>query len=305
MESGRLKETLEGTGIGLVTGLVLGLVDADWIRMTIVIALIAYVGRDAGKHALRSGITGLCATLALFAGLYIHGNQLFKETPQMAVEKWMQAGFTPSEARQLYLKSIYTDTTRRNNHLRVKRIENSDTSSTDKGYAFFDDSLTKEVDSIKAILAGLLNGDNPISQGKALSGIVGLNLFSSKQTSLLCEQLDPGLFEDSAAYLDNFNNLGIKELREISVLPSENEISARYELASLLHRLICTLESDSLSPWPTLTDPITYGNNLQKLHSVYLNQERKVFPLLSTWIGTHASDPLDAFRSINAFIRRH
>ncbi len=105
-----MKEKLAGAGIGLLGGLIIGITDSEWIRLIIVFALIALTGKslkETLQHAeVSPGHTflGIAAFLAVLIGLYINGQELFKQSPAETVDKWVKAGFSPREARVMYLK---------------------------------------------------------------------------------------------------------------------------------------------------------------------------------------------------------
>jgi len=105
-----MKEKLAGAGIGLLGGLIIGITDSEWIRLIIVFALIALTGKslkETLQHAeVSPGQTfvGIAAFLAVLIGLYINGQELFKQSPSETVDKWVKAGFSPREARAMYLK---------------------------------------------------------------------------------------------------------------------------------------------------------------------------------------------------------
>lgn len=103
---------LEGIGLGLLVGLVIGLSDADWIRLLLVIVLIAFTGKSM-KNALlnsetdqRFSFTGISAFFAVVLGLYISGQQYFRQSPSEIVTTLIQAGYTPSQAREIYVKRL-------------------------------------------------------------------------------------------------------------------------------------------------------------------------------------------------------
>jgi hypothetical protein len=107
------KESLEGAGIGLLGGIVIGISEADWFRVTIALALIAYTGKNmigikqaSSGHSNSTTFTGIAAFIALFLGLYINGQQLFRKTPKTAISEWIDAGYSPSQAQALYLKQL-------------------------------------------------------------------------------------------------------------------------------------------------------------------------------------------------------
>jgi hypothetical protein len=108
-----IKESLEGAGIGLLAGLVIGISDADWIRLAIVFALFAHAGKDLLRNkpvsvinSYKTSFTGIASFLAVIIGLYINGQKIFRESPKEAVSEWINAGFSPAQARVLYLKQM-------------------------------------------------------------------------------------------------------------------------------------------------------------------------------------------------------
>lgn len=109
----KLKESLEGAGIGMLGGLVIGLSDADWLRLAIALALFAYAGStkknlipETATDSFRKTFTGIAAFVAVFAGLYLNGHQIFEKTPGEAVSSLTEAGYTPSQAREIYKEQI-------------------------------------------------------------------------------------------------------------------------------------------------------------------------------------------------------
>jgi hypothetical protein len=111
-----LNDSLEGAGIGLLAGLVIGISDSDWIRLAIVFALFAYAGKDLLRNkkdstdsSYKTTFTGIASFLAVIIGLYINGQRLFRESPKEAVSEWINAGYSPEQARVLYLKKIEKD----------------------------------------------------------------------------------------------------------------------------------------------------------------------------------------------------
>ena len=108
-----LKNSLEGAGIGLLGGLVIGITDAEWLRVAIVFALITYAGKgflgnkiSTAGNSYKTTFTGIAAFLAVIIGLYTNGQQLFRESPKEAVYEWIKAGYSPEQARVLYLKQF-------------------------------------------------------------------------------------------------------------------------------------------------------------------------------------------------------
>lgn len=105
-----MKENLAGAGIGLLGGLIIGITDSEWIRLIIVFALIALTGKSLkdiiqnAEVSSKQSFVGIAAFLAVLIGLYINGQQLFKQSPSETVDKWVKAGFSPPEARVMYLK---------------------------------------------------------------------------------------------------------------------------------------------------------------------------------------------------------
>lgn len=106
-----LKHIIEGTGIGLLGGLLIGITESDWIRLLIAIALFASTGISLKGAILKKDIspgqsfTGIAAFVAVLVGLYFNGQQTFKLSPSDAVSKWEKAGFSPEQARAMYLKN--------------------------------------------------------------------------------------------------------------------------------------------------------------------------------------------------------
>jgi hypothetical protein len=116
-----LKDSIEGAGIGLLGGLVIGISDADWLRLAIVFALIAYTGKDlfgsktgSAGNSYKITFTGMASFLAVMIGLYINGQQLFRDSPKEAVAEWINAGYSPVQARVLYLKQMKKDVENKN-----------------------------------------------------------------------------------------------------------------------------------------------------------------------------------------------
>ncbi|MHC1776684.1 MAG: hypothetical protein AB9834_14870 [Lentimicrobium sp.] len=106
-----MKQISEGAGIGLLGGLLIGITDSDWIRLIIALALIAFTGKSLketilkAEPSLRQSATGIAAFVAVLVGLYINGQKTFDQLPSQAVDKWVKAGFSPEEARAIYLKT--------------------------------------------------------------------------------------------------------------------------------------------------------------------------------------------------------
>ncbi len=105
-----LKQLFEGAGIGLLGGLLIGITDSDWIRLVIVLALFALTTKTLKDFILKAethtgqSFTGIAAFLAVLVGLYFNGHQTFVQSPSDAINKFRHAGFSPEEARALYLK---------------------------------------------------------------------------------------------------------------------------------------------------------------------------------------------------------
>ncbi|MBK7029090.1 MAG: hypothetical protein IPH45_07700 [Bacteroidales bacterium] len=305
-----LKDSLEGLGIGIIAGLVIGLTDNDWIRMTLAIALITYAGRALGNYtqnlpgpSYRIAFMGIFASIAVLAGLYIQGQHLFRETPLKSIEKWVKAGYTPIQARQLYLESLQPDAHQRETAANTfqKSVPIQPDSTGLANISILKDSLLGQIDTLKSLLSHILAGEKPES---SLVSTVASNLFSSRSSEPLCETLDPGLNEDTLSYISSFQTSGFTELESIQILHPSKGSEELYELATLFWRLICTLESDARTPWAELTDPARYGDDAVKLHEAYQGQERKVFGLLSAWLSKHASNQLEGFRAIHALISK-
>lgn len=109
--SQKLKQLFEGAGIGLLGGLLIGITGSDWIRLIIALALFAFTGNSLketftkAEPSLRQSATGVAAFLAVLVGLYINGQNTFDQLPSESVDKWVKAGFSPEEARAMYLKN--------------------------------------------------------------------------------------------------------------------------------------------------------------------------------------------------------
>lgn len=105
-----IRQILEGTGIGLLGGLLIGIADSDWIRLLIALVLFALTGKSLRDSLLKADTSpvqsyaGIAAFFAVLVGLYINGQETFRQLPANVVEKWVNAGFTPEEARAMYLK---------------------------------------------------------------------------------------------------------------------------------------------------------------------------------------------------------
>ena len=105
-----LKQLFEGAGIGLLAGLLIGITDSDWIRLVILLALFALASKSLKGFILKAetptgqSFTGIAAFLAVMVGLYFNGHQTFRQSPAEAINKFRNAGFSPEEARALYLK---------------------------------------------------------------------------------------------------------------------------------------------------------------------------------------------------------
>ncbi|MFH1119034.1 MAG: hypothetical protein V1775_04370 [Bacteroidota bacterium] len=99
-----------GAGIGLLGGLLIGITDSDWIRLLIALALMALSGNSLKGSILKADITlsqsftGVAAFVAILAGLYINGQEIFKQSPSDAIDKWVKAGYSPEESQGLYLR---------------------------------------------------------------------------------------------------------------------------------------------------------------------------------------------------------
>ncbi|KAF0198473.1 MAG: hypothetical protein FD166_1114 [Bacteroidetes bacterium] len=112
------RELTAGAGIGLLGGLVIGITDYDWIRLAIALTLIAYSGGlkkqlvNVETNHLNRTLTGFTAFLAVLAGLYLNKQQVFEQSPREAVNALTEAGYSPSEAREFYLKQVLLEKAR-------------------------------------------------------------------------------------------------------------------------------------------------------------------------------------------------
>jgi hypothetical protein len=110
-----IREILEGAGIGLLGGLIIGISDHDWMRLTLALGLIAYTGgvrRNLTNPEInhrRYTFTGFAAFLAVLAGLYLNRQQVFDQSPVEAVNALIEAGYDPAEARLYYVRQVLTE----------------------------------------------------------------------------------------------------------------------------------------------------------------------------------------------------
>jgi hypothetical protein len=308
---GSLKESLEGAGIGLLGGLVIGISDADWLRLAISLALLTYAGIALKKNgsssadSFRIATMGLTAFLAIFLGLYVNGHLLFEKTPKDAIARWINAGYSPAEARELYLKQMDFN------------MQKAALSSSEGRMAFQalmarngsdsltsgSDSIVSRFDSLQALLTRFLGGVS--IDGNSSSSINPLKyLFSSRLTANLCDQLDLYQFPDTASCFEAFQNTGIEELKTLILADSTLGTVNRYELARLLWKMSCTIESDTITKWANLTDPLKQNNNTGKIQHVYQSMEDPVFSQISEWIRLKSKDQIAYYTMIHAFIRR-
>lgn len=307
-----LRASLEGAGIGFFGGLVIGISEADWLRFAIAIALITYAGKALQKNesnqaavSYRLAFTGLASFLAILIGLYVNGFQVLKQTPKDAVTLWVNAGFTPAQAREIYLKQTNLKLQQINKNDRPAKAmisqitdpENLDLSSGSK------DSLSIRVDSLQALLNLLL------TDGSSSTGIAGdgssleSNLFSSNETQNLCSQLDPDMYPDTLNYFEAIRNTGIAELEVLIFDDPIQKQSNRYKLAGLIWLMACTIESVSQTNWADITDPANAGNDPGKMHELYKAQENQLFTMLSEWIASYSDKPEVYFNQIHILIK--
>jgi hypothetical protein len=308
-----LKESLEGAGIGLLGGFVIGIIEADWIRMIIALALIGYAGKvltgrneTSVRDSYRLAFTGVAAFLAIFAGLYINGLKLFKQTPKEIISSWVNAGYNPSQARELVLKQINlelqnnTAASQPEQTIVQKFTDPSGTGSLSHG----SDSIMNRIDSLQSMVNKLMSGGSTIAEGKSMLNTVASNLFSSREQQDLCQKLDPDAFPDTAGYFTAIKNEGIDELNALVITDTAPGFPERYQLARLAWRLICTIENDTLIHWAEITDPKSQGYDPEKMHQVYDSQAKPVFGKLSEWSRTNSKNQVNFFIKINALIRR-
>ncbi|PKP01740.1 MAG: hypothetical protein CVU14_04655, partial [Bacteroidetes bacterium HGW-Bacteroidetes-9] len=261
-----LRASLEGAGIGFFGGLVIGISEADWLRFAIAIALITYAGKALQKNesnhqaagSYRLAFTGLASFLAILIGFYITGFQVLNQTPKDAVTMWVNAGFTPAQAREIYLKQTNLKLQQINKNDRpakeiISRMinpENSDFISGNK------DSLSIRVDSLQALLNLLLADGSTSLEIAGNESSLESNLFSSNETQNLCAQLDPDLYPDTLSYFEAIRNTGIAELEALIFDDPGQKQKSRHKLAGLIWLLACTIESDTQTNWAEITDPV-------------------------------------------------
>ena len=307
-----LRASLEGAGIGFFGGLVIGISEADWLRFAIAIALITYAGKALQKNeskqaagSYRLAFTGLASFLAILIGLYVTGFQVLNQTPKDAVTLWVNAGFTPAQAREIYLKQTNLKLQQIHQNDRpakaiISQITNSENSDLLSGSK---DSLSIRVDSLQALLNLLL------TDGSSSTGIPGdgssleSNLFSSYETQNLCSQLDPDMYPDTLSYFEAIRNTGIAEL-EVLIFDDPAQMQKnRHKLAGLIWLLACTIESDTQTNWSKITDPAKVGNDPGKMHGIYNTQENQLFNKLSEWIASNTDKPEVYFKQIHTLIK--
>lgn len=307
-----LRASLEGAGIGFFGGLVIGISEADWLRFAIAIALITYAGKALQKNesnhqaagSYRLAFTGLASFLAILIGFYITGFQVLNQTPKDAVTMWVNAGFTPAQAREIYLKQTNLKLQQINKNdrpakeiiSRMMNPENSDFISGNK------DSLSIRVDSLQALLNLLLaDGSTSLETADNESSLES-NLFSSNETQNLCAQLDPDLYPDTLSYFEAIRNTGIAELEALIFDDPGQKQKNRHKLAGLIWLLACTIESDTQTNWAEITDPVNAGNEPGKMHEIYNAQENQLFNKLSEWITSNTDKPEVYFNLIHTLI---
>ena len=308
-----LRASLEGAGIGFFGGLVIGISEADWLRFAIAIALITYAGKALQKNesnhqaagSYRLAFTGLASFLAILIGLYITGFQVLNQTPKDAVTMWVNAGFTPAQAREIYLKQTNLKLQQINKNDRpakeiISRMinpENSDFISGNK------DSLSIRVDSLQALLNLLLADGSTSLEIAGNESSLESNLFSSNETQNLCAQLDPDFYPDTLSYFEAIRNTGIAELEALIFDDPGQKQKSRHKLAGLIWLLACTIESDTQTNWAEITDPVNAGNEPGKMHEIYNAQENQLFNKLSEWITSNSDKPEVYFNQIHTLIR--
>jgi len=312
--AGNLKESLEGLGTGLLGGLVIGMVESDWVRVLIVLALIAYAGKTGQKNnvistgsSFRISLTGIAAFVAILAGLYISGQQLFEVSPKESVERWVRAGYSPAKAREMYLKKLDLEGWKSASPSSpvlpllqsLPKPEGFDSLSSNT-----DNILISRIDSLQAMLMRLMTGENTPQNGNLVTNTLASNLFSSRSSEDFCQELDPDAYPDTLSYYDAIDQSGLEELKALTIADSSLSSAKRFELAKLMWRLICTIESDTATNWAQITDPELQGNDPEKMHLVYKSQDSRVFGSISDWVKINIKKQNDFFVKLNALIKR-
>lgn len=309
---GSLKESLEGAGIGLLGGLVIGISDADWLRLIIALALLTYAGivmkKSSSSHtdSYKLASMGLTAFLAIFIGLYVNGHQLFEKTPKDVISTWIDAGYSPTEARELYLKQM---------DFRIQKAASSSNTGRTVLQALMarngsdsltagSDSIVGRIDSLQALLTRFMEGVSFGGDGNSNINPLKKYLFSSRASVNLCDQLDLYQFRDTISCFEAFKTTGIEELKTLILADSTLGNSKRYELAQLLWEMSCTIESDTITKWAALTDPLKQLNNAGKIHQAYQSMEDPAFGKISEWIRLKSQDQIAYYTMLHAFIRR-
>jgi hypothetical protein len=110
--SDNLKGSVEGAVTGLLGGLAIGILEADWLRIILAFALIAYAGRILQLNSFnpavsyRLSFSGIVGFLAVLIGLYINEYKPFRPTPKQEVSHLITKGYTPIQAREIYVNSL-------------------------------------------------------------------------------------------------------------------------------------------------------------------------------------------------------
>ena len=303
-----IKESLEGAGLGLVLGLVIGVSEVDWLRVVLVLAIIGFATktimdkeRSAGS-SYRLALLGITSFFAILIGLYINGQQVFKQSPKNAIAYWEKAGFTPAQARQLWLKQLAMEPLPNNANTGTGRtiIQNFSsvlgTDSTATG------NLASRLDSLQAIITQLSSGATPASALKTVKDAVSKNLFSSSETQKLCSQLDPDASPNAAQYFSVIENTGLDELKTLVLKDTEISEDHRYDLAKLLWDFICTVQSDKTTDWLKILNPDL--QDAETMERIYNSQVNAAFGKIADWINKNAKNKEDYYIKMYALVKK-
>ena len=308
--SNSTKQSLEGIGLGLITGLVIGISESDWLRVLIALSLIAFALKTLNvsentpaNHSYRIAFLGISSFLSVLFGLYIHEQQIFKPSPKDEMAYWLKAGFTPAQAREQWMKqkamsllsSNTTDTKSKTIIQSFSSIISPDSSATL--------SLSARLDSLQALVNQFSTGNN-VSMG-AITGIkekVSKNLFSSSLSEKLCPRIDPDASSNAKMYFETIKNTEVEELINLTLKDTAINAETRYVFAKLLWDVICTVESDKSTDWLKITN--TEMQDAESMEKAYNSQINPGFGKVADWISKNAKDKIAYYAMLYALFRR-
>lgn len=305
-----LKHSLEGIGLGLTAGLVIGISESDWLRMLIVIALFAYsikglqpTGDPKGSHSYRIAFLGLSCFLSILFGLFLQKQQIFTLSPQEEMAYWLKAGLTPAQAREQWLRQkavklsqIKADDSKGKTILQsFSTILGADSATTQ--------SLSARLDSLQALITQHSTGEAPTTGTvDQIKEKVSKNLFSSSLSEKLCPRIDPDASINAEQYFEAIKNAEVEELNELTLKDTSIQAETRYALAKLLWDVVCTIESDKTKDWSKITDP--EKKDAEEMEKIFQTQTNPAFGKVADWIKKNAKDKIAYYTKLHALIRR-